>query len=366
MNAEDWRHAHWLDTDWRPWDPDHLARIEEGDAGSWNRWRDANPQVKPRLWTTNLSRKNLAGCNLSNADLRSVSLVEADLRGTNFQNARLRGASMRDADLREADLRGADLSPAQLEEGDGGVYYSSTILTGAKLSDCNLAGADLSNSNLSYCQFIGTDLSNASLDGATVFGTSAWDVKLNNTSQRNLRITRENQPYLAIDRLELAQFIYMLIENAKLRDVLDTVTVKTVLILGRFSEERMTFLNLTREAVRSAGKIPILFDFAVPANKDLTGTVEVLARLAHCVVVDLSDPRSVPHELATVVPFLRTTPVVPLLDSRSSTYGMFPDIASYPWVLDVHEYRSERDLNTILPSALKSAEKKFIELRNER
>lgn len=350
-------------SDWTPWDSNHLEQIETADADSWNRWRESNPDVKPRLWTANLERKNLAGWNLADADLRLTRLTEADLRGANLKNAMLRGASLRDADLRDADLHRADLGPAQMDQGDGGIYYIDTTLSGAKLAGCRLAYADLHEADLSYCQLVNVDLSYANLNGAIVYGSAAWDMDLSNTRQQDLRITRADQPYLAVDRLELAQFIYLLIENVKLRDVLDTLTLKTVLILGRFTKERMKFLNLIRDAVRHARKIPLVFDFDKPASKDLTGTIEVLARLASYVVVDLSDPRSVPHELATVVPFLRTTPIVPLLDTRSSTYGMFPDIARYPWVLETRQYESEVDLKNILPGILESAAQQATRLR---
>lgn len=347
------------------WNPSHLKRIESSDADTWNRWRAAKPSVKPDLWDAKIERRDFAGWDLSGADLRLVNLAESDLRDANLRNARLRGARLRDADLRGADLRGADLSQAEMEQGgESGYYYIPTNLAGARLAGSNLAGANLEHADLSYCQLVDIDLSNACLDGATVFGTATWDVNLSNTQQRDLRITRPNQPYLTIDNLELAQFVYLLIENAKLRDVLDTLSIKTVLILGRFTDERMKYINLIREAVRRAGKIPMVFDFDKSTGKDLTGTIETLARLASCVVVDLSDPRSVPHELATIVPFLRTTPVVPLLDTRSSTYTMFPDLNSYPWVLKTWRYQSEMDLTNKLPNLLARAAERGAKLRH--
>ncbi|MGN6275529.1 MAG: hypothetical protein ACTHNP_06330 [Solirubrobacterales bacterium] len=57
-------------------------------------------------------------------------------------------------------------------------------------------------------------------------------------------------------------------------------------------------MDLVSNAVRAQGNIPLVVDFEKPASNDLTGTVETLARLARFVVADLSEPRSVPHELA--------------------------------------------------------------------
>ena len=45
---------------------------------------------------------------------------------------------------------------------------------------------------------------------------------------------------------ELAQFIYLLLNNARIREVIDTITSKTVLILGPFTPERKRTLNALR------------------------------------------------------------------------------------------------------------------------
>jgi len=49
----------------------------------------------------------------------------------------------------------------------------------------------------------------------------------------NLIITDDNEPTITVDNLEVAQFIYLLLNNQKIRDVIDTITSKVVLILGR-------------------------------------------------------------------------------------------------------------------------------------
>ena len=41
-----------------------------------------------------------------------------------------------------------------------------------------------------------------------------------------------------VDDLEVAQFIYLLLNNQNVRQVIDTITSKIVLILGRFTPER--------------------------------------------------------------------------------------------------------------------------------
>ena len=61
--------------------------------------------------------------------------------------------------------------------------------------------------------------------------------------QRNLVITPEHEPEITVDNIEVAQFIYLMLNNEKVREVIDTITSKAVLILGRFTEERKPVLE---------------------------------------------------------------------------------------------------------------------------
>jgi hypothetical protein len=55
------------------------------------------------------------------------------------------------------------------------------------------------------------------------------------TSGRNLIITATAEPDITVDNIEVAQFFYLMLNNKKIRDVIDTITSKVVLILGRFT-----------------------------------------------------------------------------------------------------------------------------------
>ena len=117
-------------------------------------------------------------------------------------------------------------------------------------------------------------------------------------------ITPENEPEITVDNIEVAQFIYLLLHNQKIRDVIDTITSKAVLILGRFTDERKAVLDALREELRKRDYLPILFDFDVPATRDITETVSLLARMARFIIADLTDPSSIPKELEAIVPAL--------------------------------------------------------------
>ena len=65
-----------------------------------------------------------------------------------------------------------------------------------------------------------------------------------------------------------------MLHNQKIRDVIDTIGWKAVLILGRFTDERKAVLDALREELRKRNYLPILFDFEKPSQpRDLTETV---------------------------------------------------------------------------------------------
>src|SRR5207253_3695589 len=133
----------------------------------------------------------------------------------------------------------------------------------------------------------------ATLTGCSIFGISAWGVELEGATQDSLVITSANEPRITVDNLEVAQFIYLLLNNSKIRDVIDTVARKAVLILGRFTPERKAVLDALREALRTNGYLPILFDFEKPSSRNFTETVKTLAHLSRFIIADLSDPASI-------------------------------------------------------------------------
>jgi hypothetical protein len=110
--------------------------------------------------------------------------------------------------------------------------------------------------------------------------------------QQALVITDKDEPEITVDNIEVAQFIYLLLHNPKIRDVIDTIGRKAVLILGRFTAERKVVLDALREELRKRDYVPILFDFDKPASQDLTATVSTLAHLARFIIADLTDPSS--------------------------------------------------------------------------
>jgi len=94
--------------------------------------------------------------------------------------------------------------------------------------------------------------------------------------------------------LEVAQFIPLVLNNQRIREVLDTITPRAVLILGRFTLERRMVLDALREELRRRNYPPILFDFEKPGSRDFTETVSTLDHLARFIIADLTESSSIP------------------------------------------------------------------------
>jgi uncharacterized protein YjbI with pentapeptide repeats len=176
---------------------EHLQIIEQGVA-AWNEWRNKNPELVPDLGEANLGRMYLCGAYLSGANLREAYLPEA------------------------------------------------------KLWEANLSGADLSGAELHAAQFVRTDFRGADLSGSSVYGASVWDIEVDDqTKQQNLVITRGDQAVITVDNINVAQFIYLLLNNKEIGNVIDTIGRKGVLLLGRFTGGRMPSWNALSKSYAS-------------------------------------------------------------------------------------------------------------------
>jgi uncharacterized protein YjbI with pentapeptide repeats len=355
--------------------PRHWEKLLEG-VEAWNRWRRKNPRVRPDLSRIEPSdsieddirslasavvnevvpgRAPTDGSGLSGADLNGIDfrrtklarahldgamLIEADLSGADLSGASLSGCILTGATMRRVKAQGADFNAATLRWADlGDADLTDSNLRLANASGIRAPRIDLRRADLYYANLVGADLREADLSGAMVYGVSAWDVNLAGACQERLIITTGTQPEVAVDDLQIAQFLHLIIANHNLRTVIDTLTTKVVLILGRFTPQRKAILEAVRGALRVRGFVPVIFDFERPGSRDFTETVVTLAHLARFIVADLTEPASLPKELEAIVPRL-AVPVIPLLAHGFEPYAMFGDYWKYDWVLDIIRYRT--------------------------
>ncbi|RPH73483.1 hypothetical protein EHM76_05275 [bacterium] len=333
-----------------------------------------------------LHKADLTKANLSEADLQKANLSAAKLMGANLREAKLKGANLMKADLTDAkvnkisysqtypnkelgskssfsneahgaaDLTGANLTNATLIGVDlSWMDLNNTTLAGSNLTDANLTGtnltkkdlkrANLCNTDLSYLIMVQTDLSGSTLTGCRVHGTAVCDIRLKGAIQSDYVISRKEDASITVQSLQMAQFIYFLLDRKNFRDFFDTVTSKLVLILGRFIQERKIILDGIANELLKYDLIPIIFDFDRPASRDFTETIKTLAGISLFIIADLTNPKSLPLELQAIIPDYQV-PIVSLLQEGEVEFSMFGNLVSkYHWVLKpVIKYSSLENL----------------------
>ena len=182
-----------------------------------------------------------------------------------------------------------------------------------------------------------------------------WDIRFNrSTIQTDLVITPANEPSLTVDNLEVAQFVYLLLNNEKIRDVIETLSTKAVLVLGRLMPpERKKVVETIRTELRKRGYLPIVFDFRPSSNRDFTETIKTLAGMCRFVVADITEPKSTPLELQAIIPDFMI-PFVTLIRKNEKPFSMFQDLwqKHRDWVLEPLVYESVEQLVKVFDKAI--------------
>ena len=303
---------------------------------------------------SNLGRAVLKNADMHNALIYCANVAEAKFDGTNFTNSLILDTDFKNGYLPKAIFAGVMMPGAKFRNAN----LQRADFTGAYLKYGNFRGADLRGATL-----VDVDLSSSDISGSKVYGASVWNVNLEGAVQKDIIITKGGEPTITVDNLEVAQFIYLLLNNEKIRDVIDTIARKVILILGRFTPERKAVLDAIREELRKRDYLPVLFDFNQPDTRNVRETVRTLAHLSRFIIADLTEPKSIPLELETIVPQLRV-PVQPILLKGYDEFSMFVDLRkTYNWVLDTHQYTDIADLLASLSNkVIKPAEQKAQEL----
>ncbi len=342
----------------------------------WNKWWNENPGIGIDLSEANLVGANLSGAYLTNANLMAANLMRANLtgailNGANLHSAELHGANLQDAILVEANLHKAHLRQANLTRAN---------LLRASFNKADLYEADLRETYLEAASFTRTLIDKAKISGSFVYGVNVWDLSGEFEEQKDLVITDQNPawldqmptnlegyppPSITVDNIKVAQFIYLILNNGEIRDVINTLTSKSVLILGRFAiPERKAILDALRDKLREYNLLPIVFDFDRPIDKDFTETIKTLAGLSYFVIADITNPKSSPLELQATVPDYQI-PFVPIIQEGEQPFAMMVDLQKkYNWVLDTLSYDSiETLMKALKPAIIDPAIQKHNELR---
>jgi uncharacterized protein YjbI with pentapeptide repeats len=282
--------------------------------------------LRRSYFTTNdFLKANISNANLEEAVLARTKFRKAKILKSNIKKTKLMGADFNEADLRESCFIGSDLTNSKFDKANlSEVDFSETILRFCSFQETNLRKANLSKaiikgsiflkSDLSYvnmedtdfsaCSIISTNISSTKLKNSYIYGISTWDIETNKkTVMKDLVINRD--PLITVNDIEIAQFIYLIINNKKISNVITSMRTKTVLILGSFDSKTRLILNKIKELLPNYDLIPIVFNFKPPLEQREIETIKTLALLSKFVIVDLSE-RSGQYFEVSIVP---NTPV---------------------------------------------------------
>lgn len=333
-------------------------------------------QVLGSFVEANITNADFSNARLENSDFKfcegnNINFIDATISHCNLNHANLphsdfTRAEMREAYCYEANFENSNFTSANLEA----TYFHKANFKNSIFTDTNFHLARLMETNFENSKLIGTNLERsiltqvnfkkATILNCRVYGISAWDNDFADSEQKNLSVNPLERPTILVDELEVAQFIYLLVNNKNIKKVFNTITERGVLILGRFSSGGLELLHAIAAKLRDLNYIPIIFDFEKPSARNYTETIKTLAGLSRFIIVDISGP-SVPQELYATVPHFKI-PFVPIVRKGTKVYSMFNDILEYPWVVAPIEYSSKKNLmDLISTSILSSAEKKFHE-----
>ena len=301
------------------------------------------------------------GCDLSFAQFDQTSSLlsaifdEVDGTAGILRDARFIGTRLVDVNFGSLLAERADFHRAKLES----VNFNSTKLARSRFIDNRMAGVNFLDANLEEAVFVRNHLSNCKLHEILVTGIAAWKNGFDSVSLDQQSCVIDDRLPLRIRNIETAQLIAQVRER-KFSNAVNEMTRCAVLLLGRFEGERSKSLDAIKIGLEARGYLPLIFDFTKPTDRTTTETVVLLAHMVKFVVADISEPRSVGHELRSIIPTLGV-PVVPVIFADEKAFSMFGDYWRYDWVLDIVEYRDTNDLanklqDRIINPALQKAE----------
>ncbi|MCX7754318.1 MAG: pentapeptide repeat-containing protein [Anaerolineales bacterium] len=315
-----------------------FAILEQG-VSAWNEWRAAHPDVLIDLSGADLYGVDLSRINLNHANLQKAFLERANLTDADLMHADLSRANLIEARLITANLRRANLARANL--------FGSDLL-GADLTDADLTAATLANASLASARIEG-----ARVSGCWVYGVNVRDLQGEFSEQTDLIITHRGQPTITVDNIKVAQFVYLFLNNQEIREAIDTLTSKTVLLLGHFgTPDRKAILETLKDGLRKYDLLPVVFEYERPSEKDFTDTIRTLASLSYFVIADMTNPKAAPLDLPTTLPDYQV-PFVPIIQVGERPFAMMNGLhKKYPWVLEPVPYTSAAMLRQELKTAI--------------
>lgn len=332
--------------------------ILKSGSKNWNRYKgESNHRLSIRNFnfyhchkddTADYGTPNLKGLDLSHMDMNMVTMRDGTYEDCNFSDSSLPWSDLCYGYFLNCNFTNSTIAVSK---------FGSAVFKNCCFDNANLNYISAEETQFIYCsfkgttfrgaKFVGTDFSESILENCDIYGISSWDLILNNTTMIDLSIAKEADDNLYVDDIEVAQFLYMLVTNEKLRKTIDTITSKVVLILGRFTEERKSILDRIKNSLREYGYVPVLFDFKGPSSRNSSETILTIGSLSKFVIADITDPKSISQELQILLPNLVSLKVQPIIKSGDRPYGMFQDHYQRPSLQKLIEYEEDSIENIV-------------------
>lgn len=212
-------------------------------------------------------------------DLREMSLDEEDLSQVKFRGAALIGATgyrctAKQLEVLSSNAERSKWCGSQLIDSSfmgsnlKGADFSGCDLSNVNFSECDLRRADFRHSRLNRSAFRNTDLRFANLTNVTcqaaefsnakLFGASLWQLNYSTLRSESLDISPEGDGSVLTNDLRLAPIAHLLCDD-KLADIVQTMKLKTVVVLGKdSSSDDLALLKRIADLAGQRGLIPVL------------------------------------------------------------------------------------------------------------
>ncbi|MGP1347359.1 MAG: pentapeptide repeat-containing protein [Phycisphaerales bacterium] len=233
------------------------------------------------------------------------SIINSYLQGSNLSGINGRGVCFRGTRFSHSDITHCRFSPLVLE-----ILSRYTISPGTapqaeeksvSIGRTDFSGCQINDCDLSYSNFTRADLSGADISDSRIYGANFTDIVATGLRQRSLNISPEDEwPAVSVDNVHIASLMRLVLDNKELGQIIDSLGSKTVLLLSRFSDGFAPELQMMREVLAENDLVPLIFDFDPPARKSNLQTIKIMASIARFAIVNISDPRSVPFEIAAI------------------------------------------------------------------
>ena len=246
---------------------------------------DYNKYIRPN-WFSGFEKGNNQ-YDFSGITLEGVAVFNAFAEGLTIRNS-----VFKDVVFEEGDFSRANFSNCHFIN----TRFNKTIFT-----DASFEQATFENCNLNRVNLVNANFCVKAIEETVVYGISAWDLHTCNSSKQSKLVIEKTYSFysdiiaegripLMVDDIELAQFIYYLTNHKRLRETINVMNSRSVLLLGRFNNGGLERLYKLREWLLKQNYLPMIFDFERPDSMDLVEVIVTMGGLCKFIIADLSGP----------------------------------------------------------------------------